>query len=67
MQKVVVFGVSCFLVGKNNLDEDEVEHVELPQQGCNYLDDVRNLFGKLFWLSGLSWKTDIFLKTYIQG
>ena len=48
MQKVVVFGVSCFLVGKNNLDEDEVEHVELPQQGCNYLDDVRNLFGKLF-------------------
>ena len=48
MQKVVVFGVSCFLEGKNNLDGDGVEHVELAQQGCNYLDDVPNLFGKLF-------------------
>ena len=31
----VVFGVSCFLDGKNNLDEDGVEHVELVEQGCN--------------------------------
>ena len=32
-QKVVIFGVSCFLEGKNNLDEDRVEHVvELVEQ-----------------------------------
>ena len=35
MQKVVVFGVSCFLEDNNNLDEDGVEHVELVEQDCN--------------------------------
>ena len=31
----VVFSVSFFLEGKNNLDENGVEHIELVEQGCN--------------------------------